>query len=237
MAIATYPYQGTANGKHYYFSERGGVLDVDMNGSDGRSRTPVENMSFTSQMLKDGNYTFWVNQFNKRETTDLGFEVEIENGGEVHHFVHQADLKSGDAKLFTITIKSGVIAGLKVDGDGLIGGSFSQEKWGVKTETFVKVDTLMHSPNHWDDNAVGNKHWFFVLDGCKSNDPTRGIFNEFLRADLDQHRKVFEVLGDKTKCPPSDEQLSGLGFSSTRGDTVTVQVQSANATKTFNVTF
>lgn len=227
----------TPNGLHYYFGYKDGVLDVDMNGPSNHSRTPVENMSFASQMLKDGNYTFWVNQFNKRETTDLGFEVEIENGGEVHHFVHQADLKSGDAKLFTITIKSGVIAGLKVDGDGLIGGSFSQEKWGVKTETFVKVDTLMHSPNHWDDNAVGNKHWFFVLDGCKSNDPTRGIFNEFLRADLDQHRKVFEVLGDKTKCPPSDEQLSGLGFSSTRGDTVTVQVQSANATKTFNVTF
>jgi len=32
---------------------------------------------------------------------------------------------------------------------------------------------------------------------------------------LTEHRKVFDVLADKMKCPVSNDQLSGLGFSST----------------------
>jgi hypothetical protein len=39
---------------------------------------------------------------------------------------------------------------------------------------------------------------------------------------LEQHRRVFEVLGNKTKCQPSNNQLSGVGFSSTRSDSVNV---------------
>src|SRR5690606_25086526 len=107
---------------------------------------------------------------------------------------------------------------------GLTGSGIKQDVWGIQTEQFVKVNTLMLSPNHWDGQQIGNKHWFFVLDGCRNDEPTRGIYNEFLRSDLDQHRKVFEVLGDRTKCQPTDEQLSGLGFSSTRGDSVLVRV-------------
>lgn len=95
----------------------------------------------------------------------------------------------------------------------------------------------MYSPNYWDDNAVGNKHWLFMLDGCKNDEDTRGVYNEFLRSDLDQHRKVFEVLGNRTKCPVVDDQLSGLGFSSTKNDTVTAQVTTANGTRLFNINF
>jgi hypothetical protein len=115
----------------------------------------------------------------------------------------------------------------------------SQDKWGVKTETFAKVQTVMFSPNYWDENAVGNKHWFFILEGCKNPEPTRGVYNEFLagRLGLDKHRKVFEILGDKTKCPVTDNQLSGLGFSSTRGDVVMVCVKTGRAQKYYNINF
>ena len=95
----------------------------------------------------------------------------------------------------------------------------------------------MHSPNHWDGNQDGNKHWFFILDGCKNDLPTRGIYNEFLRGDLTEHRKVFEVLGDKTKCPVVDEQLSGIGFSSTRNDVATIAVIRDSRRKLYEVTF
>lgn len=40
-----------------------------------------------------------------------------------------------------------------------------------------------------------------------------------------------------TQCPPSTEQLSGVGFSSTRGDEVMVQVTTAKARRIYNVKF
>ncbi|MNY06186.1 hypothetical protein D3C86_1389330 [compost metagenome] len=134
----------------------------------------------------------------------------------------------------TVTLKNGAFS-IK---HNLTPACISQEKWGVKTEQFVKVNTLMFSPNHWDEQSIGNKHWFFLLDGCANPEPCRGIYNEFLRGDLDKHRKVFEVLGSKTMCPPATEQLSGLGFSSTRGDSVVVQVQLGDVMRrTYNLSF
>jgi hypothetical protein len=84
-------------------------------------------------------------------------------------------------------------------------------------------------PNYWGDNAVGNKHTFFVLHGAKNDEPMRGIYNEFLHPRLEPHRKVFEVIGDKTKCQPTDGQLSGLGFSSTKKRASILRVQQGPA--------
>lgn len=223
-------------GMHVYYASPMGILDVDMNGRGGMSkdRKPVENMSFRS--LRDGVYTFKVNQYNRRETIDKGFEVEVECAGQLHNFQFNHAV-SGDVALFTITMKNGVIADIAVTDKRLVSGSAAQEKWGINTEQFVKVDTLLNSPNHWDGNAVGNKHWFFILQGCKTDQPARGIYNEFLLPALDKHRKVFELLGDKTKCPVTDEQLSGLGFSSTTGAEVTVKVTGPKLNKTLNIKF
>ncbi len=91
----------------------------------------------------------------------------------------------------------------------------SREVWGLKTQTFQPVNVLMLSPNHWDDRAVGNKHYFFMIDGAKNDGTARGFFNEFLSSDLDKHWKVLEMVGGKMKIESADEQLSGLGFSST----------------------
>ncbi len=49
-----------------------------------------------------------------------------------------------------------------------------------------------------------------------------------------QHRKVFEVLGGKTKCPPTDDQISGVGFTSARGDSVIAIV---NGRRAYNIGF
>lgn len=73
----------------------------------------------------------------------------------------------------------------------------------------------MLSPNYWDGQVIGNKHYFFILDGCKNPEPTRGFFNEYLKDSLRDHRKVFEILGNNMLLPASLDQLSGLGFSST----------------------
>jgi hypothetical protein len=57
---------------------------------------------------------------------------------------------------------------------GLKPSSRSREVWGVNTNTFVKVAGITRSPNHWDDNKVGNLHWFFFLDKCRNPDKVRG---------------------------------------------------------------
>ena len=106
----------------------------------------------------------------------------------------------------------------------------------MATEQFHKVSVVMNSPNHWDGQAVGNKHYFFMLEGAKQPGTTRGFYNEYLRNELNEHRKVFEHLAGKMKVPASDEQLSGLGFSDTQRNELTVKVTGA-FTRTLKVIF
>lgn len=220
---------------HYYFGNKGRILDVDMNAGFTQSRQPVENLSFVRP--EDGVYEVWVNQYNRRETSDVGFTIEIENEGRVTQLSYkkgvqpQANIPVGRFKLRNGVIVESVI-NEKLSGEGI-----SQDKWGIKTEKLHPVQTVMFSPNYWDENRVGNKHVFFILEGCKVDGPARGIYNEFLNPALEKHRKVFEVLGDKTKCQPAEEQLSGVGFSSTRGDKVTVAVKVGTSKRLFNVVF
>ena len=110
-----------------------------------------------------------------------------------------------------------------------------KEIWNVQTNSFVPVNTIINSPNFWEGDK-GNKHTFFLIDGCKTDEETRGFFNEFLKEELNPHRKVFELLGERTKVQPTDDQLSGLGFSSTKRDEVTVRV-SGKTKRTFLVKF
>ena len=83
---------------------------------------------------------------------------------------------------------------------------------------------MLNSPNFWDGQTKGNKHYFFMLEGCINPDDTRGFYNEYLRDELHEHRKVFEVLGSKLKAEHSTDQLSGLGFSSTQRNELVVKV-------------
>jgi hypothetical protein len=210
----------TPDRQHIAFYEKRGILDVDMNAGAATNRTnPVENMAW-KVMPRDGEYKFTVNQYSRRYSENEGFRLEIEVQGALHELSYPKGMRTGENVSITLTIANGQLAGIK-HGTGMTNRSVSTEKWGVKTLTPVRVDTIMTSPNFWEGAGdVGNKHWFFMLEGCKNPDATRGFVNEFLRGSLDPHRKVFEVLSSKTKCPPSDSQLSGVGFSSTRGDKV-----------------
>ena len=82
---------------------------------------------------------------------------------------------------------------------------------------------------------MGNRHTFFVLDGCKSDEALRGIYNEFLHSRLEPHRKVFDLIGDKTKCQPTEEHIAGLGFSSTKKDSFVIRVRNGKGHRTYNV--
>jgi hypothetical protein len=199
-----------------YFGNKCGILDVDMNAGGRNSRTPVENMRWPHP--KDGIYEFHVNQFRRRETIDFGFEVEVESALGVHSFRYDKAVHD-NVKVCSVVVKNGQAVEVK-GSDKVIAGASSQDHWGLKTLDLIKVNAVVQSPNYWGDNAVGNKHWFFILEGCKNPEPCRGIYNEYLHPRLAKHRKVFEMVGNKTKCPVVDEQLSGLGFSSTNRDVV-----------------
>jgi hypothetical protein len=221
---------------HIYYGNRDDILDVDMNAGRGHTRTPVENLSWSRP--KDGTYRVWVDQFCQREMSGVGFEIELQNGHRVERFSY-SERVIDDVEVFSMTVKRGVVTDLKV-GPKMIGGPVAGDVWGIATGQLIDVEVVMNSPNHWEPNSVkhGNKHWFFTLRGCKNPDPVRGIYNEFLSPKLNEHRRVFELLGARTRCEPTDDQLSGVGFSAGRGDSVTVVVaKTAGATRAYNVKF
>lgn len=222
---------------HVYFGHKAGILDVDMNARGRMNKVdPVENLSWNKPA--NGVYAVKVNQFSKRGTLNPGFTIELWANGESRMYEYDQEVRSGfHSEVLRFTVLNGVVSDIKV-GSMMRQTSGSQDKWGIKSETLVPVDTLMLSPNHWDGQVgKGNKHWFFILRGCTNPDPTRSIYNEFLRADLNEHRKVFEVLGSKTKCQPDPDGLSGLGYSSTRNDDAIVVVTKDGKRRAFNIVF
>lgn len=203
-------------------SASGGSQDVDFTERAG-TRVPVENITFPSKgKLKDGVYTCAIHNWSFRSPTLSGFHAEIEIMGQVFTYEYKKPLDHKEwVVVAEVTLKNGVFT---ID-HKLPHGAVTKETWGIQTNQFVKVDTIMLSPNFWDDQEIGHKHYFFMLEGCKNPESARGFYTEFLRDELHQDRKVFEMLGAKLKAEHTDNQLSGLGFSSTRRNSVTCKVR------------
>lgn len=231
----------TPSGSHIHYARyarraSGGELDLDMNGMDrADSHNPVENIIFRDErQIEEGIYKVWVNQFNQRSHDRVGFTVQVDYKGEQYDFSHPRELRP-DADVDVVTFRYTRKDGVQII-DSMPHTKQSKEVWGIKTEQFQKVSVVMNSPNHWDGQETGNKHYFFMLEGAKQPGGTRGFYNEYLRNELNEHRKVFEHLAGKMKVPASDDQLSGLGFSDTQRNELTVKVTGA-FTRTLKVIF
>lgn len=228
-------------GGHIYFATRGraspcgGKLDVDMNAGHGHTRTPVENIFYARQStMRTGTYVLSVHNYNNRDKTDPGFEVEIDLMGTIHSFVSDRSPKQNE-RMEIARFEYSVNDRLQLV-TPLESKRVSKQAWGIATEQFQRVNVMMLSPNHWDDANVGNKHYFFMLDGCANDGTVRGFYNEFLTPALDAHRKVFEIVGSKMKPASASEQLSGLGFSSTQRNTLLCRVK-GSFTRTIKIVF
>lgn len=185
----------------------GGVLDVDI--TNPRDKIAVENITWANHLkMPDGDYVFKVNNYTG--TSKHGFKAELEILGEIHSYQYTQSLRSKQYIPVATVTKKGNVFTVKHHLDA---STSSVETWGVHSQQFTQVDTVMFSPNHWDGEETGHKHLFFMLKGCINPDPVRGLYNEFLSQELHSDRKVFEVLGSKLRAPYSEEQLSGLGFS------------------------
>ena len=213
----------------------GGSQDVDYTAAAPEGCVPVENITFPSvHKMPDGVYECKIHNWSARSPNIGGFKAEIEFAGQVFEYDYDTALENHEwVHVASVRLHEGVFT-IK---HHIPCGAISKEKWGVQTETFVPVNTLMYSPNYWDDNRTGNKHYIFMLEGCKNPGSTRGIYNEYLRSELEGHGRVMEVLGSQTHCPPSDEQLSGLGFSSTRKDSVVVRATTGSKVQAFKINF
>jgi len=206
-------------GGHIYFSDKHhtkskGRLDVDItqpaSGQTGGDNIAVENITWPElSKMPDGEYKFYVNNYSGRNTD--GFRAQIEMAGKLHEFAFNQPVTK-DIPVATVTLKDGEFT-IKTHMDST---KSSVKQYEISTEKFHKVNMVMNSPNFWNNQKIGNQHIFFILDGCKNDAKARGLYNEFLKSDLNTHRKVFEILGSKLKTPESDDQLSGLGFSLTQ---------------------
>lgn len=191
-----------------------GFLDVDMNAGYGTTREPVENIAFERSRIKEGEYKVIVKNYSKRENKDFGFNIEVESQGTIINLNHPnavPDNKEVTVATFTYSKDRG-ITNFK---SGLSEKVSQREVNGVLTNRFQDVKMVMFSPNHWD-GEVGNKHLCFILDKARIDTPLRPFFNEYLHPSLNEHRKVFEILGNKLMVQPSDDQLTGIGFSLTQ---------------------
>lgn len=223
----------------YYGTKRrqstcGGELDLDANGGDGHRADPAENIVYANKSrMRDGVYKLFVRQYNKRSTSNAGFEVEVEFDGQTHRFISATNPpQSTNVMIAEIVCKNGVLS-IKPQMPSTVA---SKTVWGIATHQFHRVSSVMESPNAWGDPKIGNVHLFFMIDGVKNDGMARGFYNEFLKGELDKHRKVLELVGSKTKVKDDPNQLSGLGFAYTSKNTLTCRVKGA-FTRTINILF
>jgi len=217
------------NGNHIYYPFKGqqsassGMLDVDII-QPRREQVAVENITWaTRTRMQEGEYRFFVHNYSHRGGHS-GFSAEIEFDDKLFQFEHPVDIYHGEevevAKV-TFSRKSGftLVESLKST-------AATKTLWGIETNRFHPVSVIMASPNHWDGQpGLGHKHTFFMLQGCVNDTQPNGFFNEFLREEFMMHKRVFEALGSKMKVEPTSDQLSGLGFSATKRNSLLVKVQ------------
>lgn len=197
-----------------------GQLDLDNTSPNGK--LAVENIYFSDlSQMKEGTYTFWINQYSSRNSK--GFKAEIEFNGELYSYEYNRSV-SGNVQIAEVTLKNGVftIAHKLPCTDGV---GVSKEIYGIETNKFHKVNLVCLSPNHWGENAVGNKHYFFMIDGCKTDSDIRSYHIENLNSELAAERKVLEPLASTIMLKPESKQLSGLGFNATVREELIVKLQ------------
>lgn len=229
------------SGNTIYFSNKlskitGGNLDIDITRPQSHKRMGndvVENIIYPdSKKLEKGDYRFKVHQFSERKSK--GFKAEIEISGTIYQYQYDKNIHQSR------TIR---VATVNWDGNEFrithhlpLAAESPRNMYGLDTLQFHKVNLISLSPNHWGDNNVGNKHYFFMLEGAKNPNSIRSFHNENLIPSLREHRKVLEVLGSKTMIKSLGKQLSGVGFNSTVRDSVILKLK-GNFQRTIKVIF
>ena len=224
------------NGSHIYFGNQRdwkskGELDIDMICPKGLG---VENIVWKDiHAINNDVIELKINNFDKGRNT--GFKAEVVFNG-ITYAYHYDGVFMGTKAIATVTIKNGEFS---IKHEMPCAEETSTEMWGLKTLEFQKVNLVCQSPNYWGTNNIGNRHYFFMLEGCHSDTAMRSFHTENLNSDLLLHRKVMEVLGETTKLTPNKAQLAGVGFNSTIKDDLIVRysLRGDNSSKLLKIKF
>jgi len=215
------------DGNEIYYSNKKnyrttGELDIDIIHPE-KGKPAVENITWTDRnKMQEGTYRLFVHNFSYRGGKE-GFSAEVEFDGQIFTFEYNKELRQSE-KVQVAEVTFSRINGFNIK-EKLPSNVSSKEIWGLKTNQFIPVSVVCYSPNYWGDKKVGHLHYMFMLKGCINNEKPNGMFNEFLNQDLMKHRKVMEALGSKMAVKDNPNQLSGLGFSSTKRNELTVKVK------------
>lgn len=213
-------------------SRLGGQLDVDIIHPNGK--IAVENITWPNRnSMIDGTYSFFVHQYSG--SVHNGFRAEIEFDGQIYSFNYTNSMYTGErVDVADVILKNGEFTIKSKLPESSIS---SRDIWNLHTNQFIPVSVVMYSPNYWDNqNGIGNKHYFFMLKDCINPECPNGFYNEYLNNELDKHKRVMEALGSKLAVVEANDQLSGVGFSSTKRNSVILKVK-GNTERVIKVLF
>ena len=204
-------------------------LDVDMNvHADQASLDAVENIYCRQiDQLPVGEYRFYVHNYTWRNTHKThGFTVEFTYSDKVYYFTYPKHIR----RHATVTVcsfrinKQHQLVDLKSPAHIYTTPyTLTTSIYNLTCPKYHTVSAITLSPNHWTEN-IGLKHYMFFLNNCQTDKNIRGFYNEYLNPVLREHRKVFEILGDKVIIEPTQTQLAGLGFSESKQNSIYCRV-------------
>ena len=86
---------------------------------------------------------------------------------------------------------------------------------------WYEVSTILKSPK---ESSL--EHTFFVLDGYKDNDSekVRAFFIDARKPELQEHRKVLELVGDKASFEKTDTGATMIGIANNK-DNLDIEVK------------
>lgn len=219
----------TPSGTRIYYGQprrRNFSLDVDANYTS-IVENPVENIrADKGHTPEDGKYIVYVMNNGRRDGRHNDeFLVEVEVfGNRILISGKGGTVNTSGNTIVEVFVKDGKVT-FSDARFGEVVSSGVRSAWGLDSGKFYSVNMVMNSPNFWDGQQKGNRHIFFSVEGCKSDEPSRGFYNEFLLPELQSERKAFEIIGSRMKAPVTDEpnQVHGVGFPITKRGKVVVK--------------
>ena len=187
-------------GNHIYFPTKGkshpssGMLDVDIVNPFSRTQVPdggaaVENIVWSNKAkMPSGKYSLYVHNYSHNGGRS-GFSAEIEFDEVIHQFNYDKELRQDEE----IDVAEVIFENGKFKINPILPATTTSKTfWNVSTQKFHPVSTVMFSPNYWDNqNGIGHRHVFFMVNNCLNDSKPNGFFNEFLPETLLEHKRVF----------------------------------------------
>lgn len=220
----------TPEGGHIYYGNKhsrcGGWLDVDANGGCAQTMEPVENIRW-QQNAPNGRYRFYVHNYQERHDGKTPFKVELEVKGKTWTYNGVSGSTGWQVDVFEFDYQNSEVTHIRH------AAITSDDSWTAQQNTFVEVEGITSSPNLWGDNPVphAGNHTFFLLKDVKdeSEGKGRGFFNEHLKSEFREIRRVLEAFATSAVIEGADEASAcGLGFSKDAEWNVTLKVTTGN---------